>query len=967
MFELTSNTYVKKDKSGRTRHIEHIQKPFLSTAPEALEAESPESLADQYLSEVTSIYQFEDGLLNDISGDLARLSSPQGARLHRSKKVKDIAGSKVVNYTQSFDGFPIWRAGFSVHIATNPMRVTSSTSTLQEAITLSNDSEKAVEEYQKLMDPENLSKLLGVQRDNGVSKINGTRLVIYQYNPHKRVDEEEKNQEGANIAFEEGIPKLSLPAIPDTIKANNYYVTAEVLFDLDIPDWKGLHWIALIEPISGAVLYLRALTACATGKVFRMDPISLSGDPSLTPAASETSLNSWRENVVLTDLNVTNPQNLKGKYVDLKEIESPVEAGPTTTTPFAFDYNVKTTNFSAVSAYYHVNWFFNLMIGMGFNLEDYFDGTDFPVPVDHWALGGATNVNAHAQGNAMGNGIGHFCFASAQAGQKVSIADDIRVVIHEFGHALLWDHVNSPNFGFAHSPGDSLAAILMDPISKAPDRFLTFPWPQTTAGPLDRRHDRSVADGWGWFGNKYNTQYNGEQMLSTTLFRLYRSVGGDSPHLGDRLWASRYVSYLIIKAVGTLTNTTDDPEVFVTALMNADLTTDNFEGHPGGALHKVIRWAFEKQGLYQSNAVPDAPAPVTKEGNPPDVDVFIDDGRNGEYQYLYAFWESQDMWVRHSPDGGKTHQDPIVGRPNYMYVRVKNRGKMAANNVIVKAYSSNPSSGLLWPDHWSPMDTPQLTSSESIPSGSNSIIGPFTWTPEVSGQESLLAIVSAAGDPGNDSTVFSPIPHSRFVPFDNNISQRNVHSVLVNDWNNITKSVNKISFEIVNPFKKTLKVELLPVLPKLLLDQNYWIMFSNPGGNKFELRPSENKKVVLSLVNQSRIPSRRPWNPLPVKSKPGILQPEEILERTEISVNEEFYKADKPMKFHIITLMDDQNMGGTTYILQNEKENPSGLLEEPKVCLENSEISNILDTLNQHSGIKSIKIKKVRLDIEFKE
>ncbi|MGK7939037.1 MAG: hypothetical protein AB4062_02540 [Crocosphaera sp.] len=34
----------------------------------------------------------------------------------------------------------------------------------------------------------------------------------------------------------------------------------------------------------------------------------------------------------------------------------------------------------------------------------------------------------------------------------------------------------------------------------------------------------------------------------------------------------------------------------------------DFEGQSGGAIHKVIRWAFEQQGLYQP---PGAPRPVT--------------------------------------------------------------------------------------------------------------------------------------------------------------------------------------------------------------------------------------------------------------------------------------------------------------------------------------------------------------------
>ena len=44
----------------------------------------------------------------------------------------------------------------------------------------------------------------------------------------------------------------------------------------------------------------------------------------------------------------------------------------------------------------------------------------------------------------------------------------------------------------------------------------------------------------------------------------------------------------------------------------------------------MIRWAFEKQGLYQDA---EEPKPNNKEGLPPPVDVYIEDGRHGEYRY----------------------------------------------------------------------------------------------------------------------------------------------------------------------------------------------------------------------------------------------------------------------------------------------------------------------------------------------
>jgi zinc metalloprotease ZmpB len=396
---------------------------------------------------------------------------------------------------------------------------------------------------------------------------------------------------------------------------------------------------------------------------------------------------------------------------------------------------------------------------------DYFDGTTFPVPVDHQGEGAA--VNAHAIGNAAGNGMGKFTNGLAASGCAVGIATDVRVALHEFGHALLWDHVNSPNFGFCHSAGDTLGVLLSDPGSLAPDRFVTFPFVD-----IGRRHDRDVAAGWAWGGAQHDTQYGSEQILSTLLFQVYRSTGGDDAVQTVQEFAARYLVFLIIKAIGTLTVTTTNPEVFANALMDADESTISFEGHTGGAWHKVIRWSFEQQGLYQP---PGAPTPVAQAGAPPDVDVYIDDGRAGTYApYLPNFANTTDIWNRYFPDGGTAHQEPLAGFPSYAYVRVRNRGTQPAADPSVKLFQADPAGGLSWPSAWTPAATAQLAGGGPIASGGQTVVGPFSWTAPTAGAVSLLASASATGDLSNADTVNGPIVHWRLVPFDNNLAQRDV-------------------------------------------------------------------------------------------------------------------------------------------------------------------------------------------------
>ena len=85
--------------------------------------------------------------------------------------------------------------------------------------------------------------------------------------------------------------------------------------------------------------------------------------------------------------------------------------------------------------------------------------------------------------------------------------------------------------------------------------------------------------------------------------------------------------------------------------------TSPAQTHAGGAYRKVIRWAFEKQGLFRA-----AGQPATQEGKPPAVDVYIDDGRHGEYPFQPNHWSCTDIWNRLTVgDGGGVHQEPEVG------------------------------------------------------------------------------------------------------------------------------------------------------------------------------------------------------------------------------------------------------------------------------------------------------------------
>lgn len=763
-FDIANNVEIIRDSAGQVVLLRHPH--GLAAEDVGLVDATVELLADTYVREVAPLYGIPPDQVSDVATGISDALTSEGTRLKRSE-VKTVMDTTVVSYQQTHLGLRKWRAVLEVRIYGDPLRVASSNSALQRDVQVEPPAPGVVEAFTG-DNPAEVKAALGL--DPAVTQgftISKTDLQIYRYVATERFDTEV----GVGGPMQEPPPILQLPPVPDNITEGRDYIVRDVKFTTDHEPWPQTNWHALIEPESRAVLYLRALVASATACVFLTDPVTSTGTVS-TGCSSETDLNAARTDVTLLGLVAPagGVQALHGNFVQLMDTDAPVVPAPTTVVPFSFCYSAISNDFAATSAYVHYDGLYRLVEGMGFNISTYFDGTSFPVSVDH--QGFANQVQAAAHGNAAGNGIGRYRNGFIRAGCPVGIASDPRVVLHEFGHALLWDHVNSPNFGFCHSAGDTLAAILHDPGSKALDRFHTFPFLTAGTPSIDRRHDRDVAAGWAWGGSRDDRQYGSEQILSTLLFRVYRATGGDDTDIAVQRFAARYLAFLIIKAIGTLTVTTRNPEVFATAMMDADLSTSVFEGHAGGAWHKVIRWSFEQQGLYQASG---ASTPVTQPGAPPSTDVYIDDGRNGAYMlYLPDFATTADIWNRQAADGGGTHEDPQLGQKNYVYVRVKNRGTQPANNVVVKVFQGDPAGGLVWPTGWQAVTTPQLPATGPILPGGQTVVGPFEWTPQVPGQESLLASVSAPGDLCNADTVTGAIPHWRLVPFDNNLAQRNV-------------------------------------------------------------------------------------------------------------------------------------------------------------------------------------------------
>jgi len=130
-----------------------------------------------------------------------------------------------------------------------------------------------------------------------------------------------------------------------------------------------------------------------------------------------------------------------------------------------------------------------------------------------------------------------------------------------------------------------------------------------------------------------------------------------------------------------------------------------------------------------------------------------------------AWWDSPDIWVRNAPDGVESHQNPVVGAENTLYVRVRNTGNAEARDVTVHAYDAAGAANIRWPDDWVPSIGTATVS--RIAPGASAVVA-IAWTPNFDGHTCFLARIESATD---------PIRHEGWVPFDNNICQRNMKVV----------------------------------------------------------------------------------------------------------------------------------------------------------------------------------------------
>jgi hypothetical protein len=367
-----------------------------------------------------------------------------------------------------------------------------------------------------------------------------------------------------------------------------------------------------------------------------------------------------------------------------------------------------------------------------------------------------------------------------RSAQPLGIAADPRWAWHEFGHVLSYAATGALEYQFAHSVGDALAAVLNDATSRLAGDGLydgaTYPWI-----PAGRRHDRDAAAGWCWCGRRNGLRftkpdfppllYKGyveEQMLSSSVFRFYRAIGGHPENESAvRTRAATATGYLLMRSALLLGPSELVParsaDALLSAMIDADIGTLNSgELFPGGSLHKVLRWSFERQGLF---ATADPGDYAEGYGQPPAVDVWVMDRRenadSGGYDRVVLTWPEdltpeEEEEEEAEAEGPAWFADPKAGvhvANGDIRVFVRNRGGETATNVVVRAWAAPAVSGLL---QWQPVGDATLA---NVPAGgcatASIAAGPS------GGPRYLFVEVSTSDDRSNlDTATYLPCAHS---------------------------------------------------------------------------------------------------------------------------------------------------------------------------------------------------------------
>ncbi|MFD7909275.1 hypothetical protein ACFV30_00880 [Streptomyces sp. NPDC059752] len=518
------------------------------------------------------------------------------------------------------------------------------------------------------------------------------------------------------------------------------------------------HFRVVVDAIAGTLLWVELVGkyVTATLKVFSPDPVTESNDSTLHAGSGAAKLNGFRHDVQAEVAPASGGKfRLDGEWFRCNDWDTPSFAQPAeTSASFSYDTYPKNRAFLSANAYYWLDSTARYLRTLG---NTTLNANMVKVDVDAQGANGADNSEW----------LGSTTPPRIRFGEGgAPDAADLGVIAHEYTHGV-FDWLGASHGGsgsYEHSICDVLPAIYRDRFN--PDqhrRTETFPFDNNVNDQwsTERTLDRSERFDDAGF-NGYSSDLR-NSMLGTALWRCYLGMGGDSTDPAVRVAAADEMIRTMLEMLLIVPDSSSTGLAHAVSMAQGCITADS--ALTGGLYSKVMDEAFVNQGLWARRP----------------VDVYIADnpGDLGAQPSGPLHWTSPDIWVRnhHISTGDNPalgHEPPINGQPNFLYVRVHNRGIQAApsGGFQVEAFRCDPGTGMVWPTHFESLGT--LVIDEPIPPGGSVRVGPFKWTPQIVEQEGLVAVVHGAADPAITATLNGPVPHDRVIRFDNNVGQRNV-------------------------------------------------------------------------------------------------------------------------------------------------------------------------------------------------
>lgn len=183
------------------------------------------------------------------------------------------------------------------------------------------------------------------------------------------------------------------------------------------------------------------------------------------------------------------------------------------------------------------------------------------------------------------------------------------------------------------------------------------------------------------------------------------------------------------------------------------------------------------------------------------ADLWIKDspGDDGEQYSRAPWWTSPDILVDVPPYDGNPDLNPVFDHPNRVWAVVHNRTNQRVEGVYVRYYWANPAAGLA-PSNWNLIPGtpghPNPAGPVSI-DGNSSTEAPYVeWTPTAAPAHQCLLAIAYINDNPQDSDNPDPLVYPFEIPWDNNISQRNVHVIELENGSN-----GEFSIGVGTPFQ----------------------------------------------------------------------------------------------------------------------------------------------------------------------